>query len=76
MDNGEKERAVLDSFKRTVKQTSRRKPTSESSRRPDPIVQIAPKFATLSEDLSSSELGSRPQIGAGVPPDHGSVQER
>lgn len=75
MDNGEKERAVLVSFKRTVKHTSRRKTASEPSKRPDHIVRIAPKSATLAGEVSTSGFGSSSQIGVRFPPDHGFLPE-
>ena len=76
MDNGEKERAVLDSFKNTVKHTSRRKTSSEPSKRPDRNVKIAPNFTEISEDIATSGSSSRPQSGVSLAQDHVLLHER
>jgi len=75
MDNGEEERAVLDSFKQIVKHTSRRKATNKLSKQRDPIIRIAPKSASASVESSSSGTESTPQLGVGLPSGHGSAQE-
>jgi len=72
MDNGEEERAVVDSLKQIVKHTSRRKATDKVPKQRDPIIRIAPKSASASVEDSSSGTGPRPQLGVSPPPDHGS----
>ena len=75
MDNGEEERAVVDSLKQIVKHTSRRKATNKPLKQRDPIIRIAPKSASASVENSSSGTGSNPQLGVSPPSDHGSSQE-
>lgn len=75
MDNGEEERAVVDSLKQIVKHTSRRKATNKQSKQRDPIVRIASKVANASVEDSSSGTGSTPQLSVSAPSDHGSSHE-
>lgn len=76
MDNGEGERAVVDSLKQIVKHTSRRKAADKASKQRDPTIRIAPKSASASvENSSSSGTGSRAQLGISPPSDHESSQE-
>ncbi len=76
MDNGEGERAVVDSLKQIVKHTSRRKAADKASKQRDPTIRIAPKSASASvENSSSSGTGSRAQLGVSPPSDHESSQE-
>lgn len=57
MDNGEKEKVVVNSFKEIVKQTSRRKSTPQSSKSRNTIANIAPKPNTDEAlALSAEEL--------------------
>ncbi|KAK9366157.1 fungal-specific transcription factor domain-containing protein [Lipomyces kononenkoae] len=75
MDHGEKERAIANSIKDIVKQTSRRKASSQLSKKPRPIVTIAPKSLNDPvESSSSSSESNRPQ-GPNPPSDHGSSQQ-
>lgn len=71
MDNGEEERAVIDSFKQIVKHTSRHKATNRPSKQRDPMIRIVPKSASASLGDSSSRIEPRAQLGLSPPSDHG-----
>ena len=75
MDNGEEERAVVDSLKQIVKHTSRRKTANKSLKQREAVVTLAPKAANLSAEDSSSGTGSSPQFDDSPPSDYGSLQE-
>ena len=75
MDNGEKERAVVNSLKEIVRHTSRRKATTQFSTQRDPVIRIAPKPSNGSMEYSSSDPGSSRQHVITPLLDHGSSQE-
>jgi hypothetical protein len=75
MDNGEKERAVANSLKETVKHTSRRKPTTQISSQHDPVIRIAPKSLNSTVDFSSHDYGSSRRHGVIPTSNHMSSQE-
>ena len=58
MDNGEKEKAVINTLKQTVKYTWRRKGTTQLLKQQDQTIRIAPKSSDSSMEISSSSLGS------------------
>jgi len=75
MDNGEREKAVANSLKQTVKYTSRRKPLIQPSKQPERVVTIAPKPSTIATGSLSSETGSSSQHGISPPLNEGASQE-
>jgi hypothetical protein len=75
MDNGEKEREVVNSFKEIVKHTSKRKSTTQLSKQRDPIIRIAPKALDDSMENSSCGLESNVTHGDTPPIDRQLSQE-
>ena len=75
MDNGDEERAVVESLKQIVKHTSRRKATNIPSKQRHSIIRIAPKSASASVQNSSSGTVSSPQLDVSPPSVDGSAQE-
>ncbi|RFU32369.1 hypothetical protein B7463_g3968, partial [Scytalidium lignicola] len=75
MDNSEKEKAVVNSLKETVKRTSRRKATTQYSKQPGPIITIAPKHSNGSIQNFSFGSGSTHQDCVTTLLDHESSQE-
>ena len=72
MDDGPKERAVVNNLKETVKHTGRRKRPEQSS---NPIARIAPKSSDESEEqISSSSRSSRKQ-DTPISSDHGASED-
>jgi hypothetical protein len=67
MNNGEKKRAVANSFKEIVKHTSRRKATVQHSKRRDQIIRIAPKASNHSVESSCSDPSPRSPNGITPP---------
>jgi C6 transcription factor Pro1 len=59
MDNGEKERVIVNSLKDIVKHTSRRRATAQVSTQRDPVIRIAPKSSNGPVEISSSHPDSR-----------------
>ena len=75
MDNGEKEKAVINSLKQTVKYTWRRKGTTQLLKQQDKTIRIAPKSLDSSMAISSSSLGSSRQNDITPQSDPGTSQE-
>jgi hypothetical protein len=74
MDNGEKEKAIANSLRETVKHTSRRKAPSSTQR--DPNIRIAPKSSNSYVEDPPVSSGSSSQHGAVISPlEHGSSQQ-
>lgn len=72
MDNGEKEKAVVNELKEIVKHTWRRKAPSPSSRSRQDVAKIAPKSSINMKKNSSTASESTPRLDFTPPSDHGS----